>query len=198
MATNNIINLRASGVVTYDAAGSFTASTLTQHSTLVGGASNIIVSLGVATNGQLVIGSTGAQPVLAALTPGTGIGITNAAGSITIDSVGGGLTWTDITGGAQAIAVNNGYTANLGSLVTFTLPASSAYGSVVEIVGKGVGLWKIAQGAGHTIHYGAVNTTPGAGGSISAILQYDTIKLLCTVVDAEWTVIGGVGNHTIV
>lgn len=36
------------------------------------------------TNGQIVIGSTGAAPVIAALTQGAGVQITNAAGSITI------------------------------------------------------------------------------------------------------------------
>jgi hypothetical protein len=48
------------------------------------------------TNGQLLIGSTGATPVAASLTAGTGITITPGAGSITIASSatgGGGLTW---------------------------------------------------------------------------------------------------------
>ncbi len=36
------------------------------------------------TNGQILIGSTGAAPVAATLTAGTGVTITNAAGSITI------------------------------------------------------------------------------------------------------------------
>ena len=38
------------------------------------------------TNGQVLIGSTGATPTPAALTAGAGISITNAAGSITIDN----------------------------------------------------------------------------------------------------------------
>lgn len=51
-----------------------------------GGAGNALASLGSATNGQIPIGSTGADPVLATLTAGTGISITNAAGSITVSS----------------------------------------------------------------------------------------------------------------
>lgn len=198
MTTNNVINLRASGVVTYDAAGSFTASSLTQHSTLIGGAANAIVSLGVATNGQLVVGSTGAQPVLAALTPGIGIAITNAAGAITIDATGSGMAWVDVTGGAQAIAVNTGYTANFATLVTATLPVSAVYGATTVIVGKGVGLWKVAQNANQMIHFGAVTTTTGVGGSLAAILQYDTVTMVCTVADLEWTVVNAVGNLTVV
>ena len=198
MATNNVLNLKASGVTTYDGAGSFSASTLTQYSTLLGGASNAIASLGVATNGQLAIGSTGASPVLAALSAGTGIGITNGAGTITINATGGGSTWTDVSGTSQAIAVNNSYTANNGALVTLTLPASAAYGSVVEICGKGAGGWKLAQQAGQTVFFGSSSTTPGAGGSLASTAQYDSIRIVCTVVDSVWTVTNAVGNLTIV
>ena len=49
---------------------------------------NGITSLGVATNGQLVIGSTGADPVIASLTAGSGISITPGAGSLTIAATG--------------------------------------------------------------------------------------------------------------
>ena len=47
------------------------------------------IQSGAGTNGQLLIGSTGADPVLATLTAGTGIDITNGAGSITITNTGG-------------------------------------------------------------------------------------------------------------
>lgn len=198
MATNNSINCRTQGVVRYDGAGVFDASTLTQYSPLVGGAANAIVSLGPLTNGQIVIGSTGAQPVVGTITPGTGVGVVNGAGTITINAIGGGLIWTDVTGATQAIAVNNGYTANRGTLITFTLPVSSVYGSVIQIVGKGAGLWTIAQNASQMIHFGAVTSTTGVGGSVSSILQYDVIKLVCSVQDLEWTCVSAVGNFSIV
>lgn len=198
MATNNSINCKTQGVVRYDGAGVFSASAVTQYSPLVGDAANAIVSLGPLTNGQLVIGSSAAQPVPGTLTAGTGIGIVNGAGSITVNSIGGGLVWTDVTGATQAIAINNGYTANRGTLITFTLPVSSAYGSVVYIVGKGTGLWTIAQNANQMIHFGSVTSTTGIGGSVSSILQYDVIKLVCTVADLEWTVLSAVGNFVIV
>lgn len=59
-------------------------ATLTDHGLLLGSGIDAVTPLGVATNGQLPIGSTGADPTLAALTEGEGIDITNAAGSITI------------------------------------------------------------------------------------------------------------------
>src|SRR5258708_28764195 len=45
--------------------------------------------VGPLTNGQLVIGSTGAAPQAQTLTPGAGIAITNSAGGITIAATGG-------------------------------------------------------------------------------------------------------------
>lgn len=42
------------------------------------------------TNGQLQIGSTGLNPVAATLTAGSGVTITNGAGSITIAASGSG------------------------------------------------------------------------------------------------------------
>lgn len=42
------------------------------------------------TNGQLIIGSTGAFPVAATITAGSGITVTNGAGSVTIAATGGG------------------------------------------------------------------------------------------------------------
>ncbi len=63
-------------------------ATLTAHSLYVGNGTSAPTALGVATNGQIPIGSTGADPVLATITAGSGITVTNAAGSITIASTG--------------------------------------------------------------------------------------------------------------
>jgi hypothetical protein len=58
--------------------------TLTDHGILLGSGTDAVTPLGVATNGQLPIGSTGADPVLATLSEGEGIDITNGAGTISI------------------------------------------------------------------------------------------------------------------
>lgn len=69
------------------------AVTFTAHSILLGQGTSAITALGAATNGQLPIGSTGANPVLATLTQGTNITITNGAGTIQLDvSSGAGLS----------------------------------------------------------------------------------------------------------
>jgi hypothetical protein len=200
MATNNAINLNQTGIAGYDGVSTFNGSTVTQHSLLLGGANtHTINNLGVATNGQLPIGSTGADPVLGTLSAGTGISITNGSGSITINSSGAGLTWTDVTGATQTLAVNNGYTSNDAStLVTFTLPTTAAYGSVMAVVGKATGLWTIAQNSGQTIHFGSSNTTTGTGGSLSSTKQYDVVYLLCTIANTDFTVLQSIGNLTVV
>jgi hypothetical protein len=60
------------------------AATFTDGGILLGSGTSAFTALGQATNGQIPIGSTGNDPVLAVLTEGEGIDITNAAGGITI------------------------------------------------------------------------------------------------------------------
>lgn len=150
------------------------------------------------TNGQLLIGSTGATPTAATLTAGTGITITNGAASITISSNGADV-WVDQTTASVTMAANTGYTADAGaSLITFTLPATSAIGDWVEINGKGSGLWTIAQATGQQINFGNVATTVGTGGSLSSTLQFDNVKIRCLTANTIWTVVSAVGNLTYV
>ncbi len=177
MGTNNAVNISASGMVGYDGAGTFNSSSLTTHSLLIGGAnSHTINSLGVATNGQIPIGSTGADPVLATISAGSGITVTNTAGAITIASVGSGLTWTVVTGTTQAGAVNNGYIANNAGTVVVTLPSTSAVGSIIAVTGiNNATGWQIAQNAGNQIFFGTSSTTSGTGGSLASTNPRDTV-----------------------
>lgn len=61
----------------------------TNHAIQLGNSSGSLTSATALTNGQLLIGSTGLDPVAASLTAGSGITITPAAGSITIASSAG-------------------------------------------------------------------------------------------------------------
>ena len=200
MVTNNSVNLSASGITGYDGAGTFNGNAVTQHSLLLGGANtHTINNLGVATDGQLPIGSTGLDPVLATLTPGTGVSITNGAGSITINAAGGGLTWTVVTGTTQAAAVNSGYIANNAGLVTVTLPSTSAVGDVVAVTGiNNATGWKIAQNGGNQIFFGNLSTTAGAGGSLASTATRDVVYLVCMTANAVWQVVNSIGNITVV
>lgn len=151
------------------------------------------------TNGQLIIGSTSAFPVAATITAGTNITVTNGAGSITIASTGGmGLTWNDQTTGSVTMAVNNAYVTDNGvSLVTYTLPATAALGSVFKIVGKSSGGWTIAQATGQSIHLGSSTTTTTTG-TLSSSNQYDCISLVCITANTVFVVDTVYGNITFV
>lgn len=197
MATNNAINLTAAGLARYDGAGTFTGVTVTQHDLLIGAATNGITSLALI-NGQLAIGNTGNDPTAATITPGTGINITNGAGSITIAGVGGGLTWTVITASTQAAAINNGYACNYAGTLVVTLPAVSAVGTIVAVTGINPGNgWQLAQNAGNQIFFGTSTSTSGATGYLQSTNTYDTVYVLCVTTSANWVVVGSIGNLTV-
>lgn len=141
------------------------------------------------TNGQVVIGSTGASPVPGTIGSGTGITVTNGAGTISI-ATSGADHWVDETGSSVTMAVNTGYTSDDGAaLVTFTLPTTSAIGDWVEINGKGSGLWKIAQASGQQINVGTLSSTLGATGSVASVNQFDCVKLRCITANTIWNVV---------
>lgn len=142
------------------------------------------------TDGQLLIGATGANPAAATLTAGTGVSITNAANSVTVSVAGGGITWNTVTGTTQAAVINNGYFTNNAGTVTVTLPATAAVGSVVEVAGQGAGGWTLAANTGQTIIFGNVATS--SGGSWSSTHQNDTIKVVCQVANTTWQVTSAV------
>lgn len=152
----------------------------------------------VTADGQLLIGAA-ATPNLrvATLTAGTGISITNAAGSITINGVGSGLTWTAV-GAGGALAINNGYICTGGAALSFSLPATSAVGSVISLILDGSTSWTVTQAAGQQIRFGAVQTTAGVGGSLASTAQGDAIYMVCSVANLKWNVFSAIGNITVV
>lgn len=109
-------------------------TSLTDHGVLVGSGSGAITALGEASNGQLLIGSTGNDPVLATLTAGQGIKITNGAGSITITQSESVVTKTT----AYTLTVDDSVIlcdASAGAF-TLTLPAASTANGVVYRIKK--------------------------------------------------------------
>lgn len=141
--------------------------------------SNVTTRLGIGSSGN-VLTVTGGVPVWAA------------------PSGGGGITWTEVTGTSQSMAVDNAYIANNGSQVVLTLPTTAAVGKIVRVVGKGAGGWKIAQNASEIIHFGSADTTTGTGGYLESAHRRDAVELVCVVADTEWNVISSQGNITYV
>ncbi len=162
-------------------------------------ATGVPVATALATDGQLIIGSTSGAPAAAVLTQGAGISITNGSNSITIAATGAGFAWTDVTGATQTIVAENGYLSDRGGAVAFTLPASATIGDIFRIVGV-QGSWNIVQNANQQIKFGSTATTVGAGGSLASTDAGDCIECVATNTSAStvWRVMSSIGNITVV
>ena len=169
----------------------------TAHGILIGEGSSAVTPIVLAA-GQVLVGTTASDPSATTITGSAGVTVTSTSGSIAIAGSGTGLVWTDVSGTSATLAVNNAYIADNASLVTFTLPASSAVGSVFGIVGKGAGGWAIAQTSGQSIHFGNITTTSGAGGSLASTNANDCIWFVTTTANTTFTIYGSVGNITYV
>lgn len=151
------------------------------------------------TDGELLIGSTVAPHIRkGTLQAGSGIGIANASGSITISSTAVSFTWNDATNATYSLNVQNCYITNRGGGVTFTLPATAVLGDTIKIVGK-TGLATIAQNANQQIFIGNTNTTLGVGGSLVATNAGDCVSIVCITAGAStaFRVDSVIGNWTV-
>jgi hypothetical protein len=150
---------------------------------------NVINAEGILGNGQVYIGNNSGAALAANLTAGTGVSIANGANTITVNAIGGGLTWNVPTGTTQAAAVNNGYIANSNATgpCVITLPATAAVGSIVAVQGLGSQGWSLVANTGQTIQFGSVASS--SAGSWSSTNQYDTLWVICAVANTTWLAI---------
>lgn len=152
-----------SGTIVFSSTPSF--PTLTAKSMLYTDGTSILTSTAAPTNGQLLIGSTGAIPVLATLTAGSGITITNAAGAITIAS----LPRSYLAGYGLSTA---------GSSTTMTIAAGQATDSTnaqnitrASSIAKTTASWSVGTAAGG-LDTGSI--APSTWYHFFAILRTDT------------------------
>jgi len=197
MATNNSINAKTAGLTTYDGAGTWSATSVTQHAVPVGGANaETLTSLTVGTNGQVLVGSSAADPVFATLTGTGGITFTTGAGSLAINGTGGGLSWSVITAD-QVAATNHGYFCNKGSLLTLTLPTTTVVGDVIAVVNmNGAAFSKLLSANPGTINIGSSVATANTGSLTSTALG-DVIFLVAQTTASVWYAYGVQGNWTV-
>lgn len=114
----------------------FNVTGTTNHALQIGNATGSLTSLAVAGNGQIPIGSAGADPVIANLTAGAGITITNGAGTITIASSGTtNLTYTNVNTTPYVVLPTDEYLGvdSSGAPITIQLPNAPAVGRVFTI-----------------------------------------------------------------
>jgi hypothetical protein len=143
------------------ASGGTGAQSLTDGGVLLGSGTGAVTALGQATNGQLVVGSTGADPVLATLTGGANITVTNTAGGISIaaSGLGSGTVQTVTGAGSQ-----NGLTLTSdGDTVDPVLTLGGALSGVAnsQLVASSVtvGTTAISLGASSTVLAGLTDVS---------------------------------------
>ena len=98
--------------------------TLTVNGVLIGETTSAIVATAAGTNGQVLIGATGAAPAFASITAGSGITLTPGANSLTIAASGAGGTTSFVTGSGTATPASGVITITAG-LNLFTSGATS-------------------------------------------------------------------------
>lgn len=187
MATENAIGSEKPVQVTFGGTG---VATLTDHGVLVGSEAADITALTAGTNGQVLLGSTGADPVYAALASAGGtITFTPGAGTLNLESspsstiainVQTGTTYTLVlTDAGKLVTLDNA------AAITLTIPLNA---SVVFPIGAQILME--AKGAGTV----TVDPSPGVtltarGGVYDSAGQYAMMSLI--KVDSDGWVLSG-------
>jgi len=96
---------------------------------------------------------------------------------------------TKVTTATATLERNTRHLIEYSSTVLLTLPATAKVGDVLEIDDINGNGYTIVQLDGQNIIYNDVSTLPIAGGAISSIAAYSSIKLLCVVEGTTWQVI---------
>jgi hypothetical protein len=198
---NQIATAGAGSTITFSLIGPYTPATYTAHGVLLGEGTSSIVATTAGTNGQVLLGSTGADPAFGTITTSTGVTFTTGAGSLAIDVKNGGFAVIDQTSSSANIAIQTMYVIDNGAtLVTLTLPASAVLGSTIRVIGSSIGGWKIAQNANQQILGVGVSTTAGTSGSLSSASKSDCVELIASTGGAStiWTIASSSGSLTFV
>ncbi len=118
------------------------ATTLTDHGILLGSGVGAITALGSATNGQIPIGSTGADPVLATIS-GTAnqVSVANGAGSITLSTPQDIATSSNVQFGQAGIGVapDSRYVVNIdGNNIRLQISDAGGETALVQVTHPGI------------------------------------------------------------
>ena|ERR1700741_1652412 len=133
------------------------------------------------------------------LTAGAGVSISQSGSNITISASSVATNFVVVSTTSQSMAVDTTYQPNNSGLVTLSLPATASLGARINIIGFGSGGWQIQQSAGQQVIVGNVQSSVGAGGSVSSTNQYDAIALCCVVANTTWqATVAPQGSLTIV
>lgn len=170
-----------------------TNSSLTAHGVVISEGTSPFAATAAGTNGQVLLGSTGADPAFGTLTTSTGILFTTGAAALAINVQHNGFAITAASTGGSLVA-QNAYNVAQAAQTSFALPATATIGDtfiITSATGNTSG-WIITQGASQEIWAHTSHTTSGATGTLAGAI-HDTVVLMCTVTNLEFTIIGGTG-----
>jgi hypothetical protein len=104
-------------------------------------------------------------------------------------------TWISIAAPTANLVPEFSYIANnSGSNVAFTLPITSKVGATLQIaMGTSIS-WSIVQNSGQTIRVGDISSTTGITGSWSSNTVGDSISIVCTIANTNWSAYSSMGN----
>jgi len=149
------------------------------------------------TNGQIIVGKTGSNPIIGTFASGAGINVSfnSSTGVFTFTALDAGFNTVVVTSASQSMAVATQYLTNGwgGGLVTFTLPTSANVGDTIRVIGSGISAWTILLNSGQYIIVGAQTTTLTTG-NVHSTTPEDGITLVCTVSGVEFTAVSSMGN----
>lgn len=177
---NQILATPTVGAVVLSLIGPYTPATYTAHGVLIGEGTGSIVATATGTSGQfLVSNGASADPTFQTATPQ--------------------LTVTTVAGTSQAMTSNHSYIANSASLTTFTLPATSSVGDILQVVGSALntGGWKITYSTGQIIWGPAGSSTVTTGNAASAAAAAQSVTLVCVVANTTWVITANSGTITL-
>ena len=186
-ATQLIVSGTQYAIGYYATAGQKISPITTANSaTLVTSSTGVPAYTSSLTNGQVIVGSTGATPTPATLTAGANISIVNGAASITIATTGFASLSYDVNSNASiSAAVNTIYIPTFAGTATITLPATCAVGNIIGVLGSGSGGWVLQAAGGQTIYVSPQATS--VAGSLSSSASYDTLFIVCFTANTNWT-----------
>ena len=192
---NNVSTSGSGSTLTFDLTGT------TDHAIQLGNATGSLTSATALTNGQLLIGSTGADPVAASVTStGSTIVITPGAGTLNLEASAATPTVFHTDSGDATPALNalsivgagGASTSGSGSIITVTA-ASSGIGTLNGDSGSATGSTVTIAGAG-SVSTSATASTVTVTGSGATTLHSDTGD--ATVSSNAFTIAGGTGIAT--
>jgi hypothetical protein len=177
---NQILASPTSGAVVLSLIGPYTPATYTAHGVLVGEGTGSIVATATGSAGQfLVSGGASADPSFQTATPQ--------------------LVITPVAGASQATVSGHTYIANDASLTTFTLPATSAVGDIIQIIGSALNVagWKITYSTLQIIWGPAGSSTITTGNATSAAAAAQCVTISCVVANTVWVITNNSGTITL-